>query len=102
MAAQLTAQQKSIISAAKNGHSVFFTGYAGTGKSFVIKHLLKVLPENGLFPTLSTGISAVPLRGMTLLLRYWKLFYCRKCHYQSCLKQSECQREDHSVKNLNN
>ena len=66
MAAQLTAQQKSIVNAAKNGHSIFFTGYAGTGKSFVIRHLLKVLPKNGLFPTSSTGISAVPLGAMTL------------------------------------
>ena len=42
------------------------TGFAGTGKSFVLKHLIKTLSNEGLYATSSTGISAIPLGGMTL------------------------------------
>ena len=62
----LTDEQKSIIYAARQGHSTFITGAAGTGKSYVVKQLLKTLPKNGLFATSSTGISSVQLGGVTV------------------------------------
>ena len=62
----LTDEQKSIICAALQSHSTFVTGAAGTGKSYVVKQLLKTLPKNGLFATSSTGISSVQLGGITV------------------------------------
>ena len=48
------------------GHSIFYTGFAGTGKSFVLKHWIKTLSNQGLYATSGTGISAISLGGMTL------------------------------------
>ena len=49
--------------AATLDHSIFITGAAGTGKSFVVKYLIKT--EAGLVATSSTGIS-VQLGGVTI------------------------------------
>ena len=49
-----------------NGHSIFFTGNAGTGKSFVVQKLIDQLPKEGMFATASTGISSVQLGGLTV------------------------------------
>ena len=49
--------------AATLDHSIFITGAAGTGKSFVVKYLIKT--EAGLVATSSTGISSVQLGGVT-------------------------------------
>ena len=54
------------MSAVQKVDSIFFAGFAGTGKSFVLKHLIKTLSNEGLYATSSTGISAIPLGGMTL------------------------------------
>ena len=62
----LTKEQRAIMEAATLGHSIFITGAAGTGKSFVVKNLIKTLPEAGLVATSNTGISSVQLGGVTI------------------------------------
>eukprot|EP00033_Pygsuia_biforma_P003605 GCRY01003947.1.p1 GENE.GCRY01003947.1~~GCRY01003947.1.p1 ORF type:complete len:305 (-),score=34.52 GCRY01003947.1:296-1210(-) len=46
--------------------SVFFTGAAGTGKSFLLKRIVESLPASSTFVTASTGIAAVNIEGTTL------------------------------------
>ena len=65
-AINLTEEQLAVINAAIKGHSIFFTGNAGTGKSFLVKKLIEKLPSIGLFATSSTGISSVQLGGLTI------------------------------------
>jgi hypothetical protein len=55
---ELTDQQKSVIDLALQGHSVFYTGPAGTGKSYVLDKLVQVLRSKAhktVFVTASTG-----------------------------------------------
>ena len=66
MAICLTLEQLEIIKAALNGHSILFTGNAGTGKSFVVQKLIDQRPKEGMFATASTGISSVQLGGLTV------------------------------------
>lgn len=58
--------QLEVLSAVQRGESVFFTGAAGTGKSFLLNHIIKVLPQEGTFVTASTGIAAVAIGGTTV------------------------------------
>lgn len=67
----LSKEQLSIIKAALSGESVFFTGSAGTGKSFVLRMLVKALKKkyavpNSVFVTAPTGIAACNVGGITL------------------------------------
>jgi DNA replication protein DnaC len=62
----LSEMQKEIINHAKNGMSLFFTGAAGTGKSHLLKELIKILPPETTAVTASTGCAAAPLHGQTL------------------------------------
>ena len=39
---------------------------AGTGKSLVLKHILRALPDDSTFVTASTGLAACALGGTTL------------------------------------
>ena len=50
----------------REGHSVFFTGCAGTGKSLLLKHILRSLPKDTTFVTASTGLAASALGGTTI------------------------------------
>lgn len=43
----LTDEQENIIKAAEEGHNLFISGKAGTGKSFVVSHILKSLRRLG-------------------------------------------------------
>ena len=61
----LTKEQRAIMEAATLGHSIFITGAAGTGKSFVVKNLIKTLPAD-FVATSSTGISSVQFGGVTI------------------------------------
>lgn len=65
-----TEEQKRVISAISSGKSVFITGSAGTGKTALLKHVIKVLQKSlrppEVFVTASTGIAACALRGQTL------------------------------------
>lgn len=62
----LSAEQGKILELVKNGESVFFTGSAGTGKSHLLKRIIKSLPPDTTFPTASTGAAACLIGGTTL------------------------------------
>ena len=57
-----SAEQKEILSALSTGQNVFFTGSAGTGKTFVVQKIRQLLKSQGFnehsdfFVTASTGI----------------------------------------------
>lgn len=46
--------------------SVFFTGVAGTGKSFLLRYLIQILPKDTTYVTASTGLAGVAIEGTTL------------------------------------
>lgn len=61
-------KQETAIAIMKSGHSVFLTGAAGTGKSYVIHKYIKYLRDHGIFPSIvaPTGIAASHIGGMTI------------------------------------
>lgn len=63
---RLTMEQKAAVGAVLAGRSVFFTGSAGTGKSYLLRHLLSALPPQDTFATATTGIAAAQIGGTTL------------------------------------
>ncbi|RLN68356.1 hypothetical protein BBJ28_00002239, partial [Nothophytophthora sp. Chile5] len=66
---QLTEEQQRVLRLVADGKSVFFTGSAGTGKSFLLQHLLQHGCGHAmgrLYPTATTGIAAYNIGGMTL------------------------------------
>jgi len=67
---KLTADQELALEAVKKGHNIFLTGSAGTGKSFVLRHLIGALKtrhgNNAVHVTASTGAAAVLIGGTTL------------------------------------
>lgn len=67
---QMTPEQEKIISAAEAGYNLFFTGSAGVGKSFILRHLITVLQrlhgQDGVFVTGSTGVAATHIGGTTV------------------------------------
>lgn len=66
----LSASQQRVLRAAMAGESFFFTGAAGTGKSYVLKQLPGALAEkygeSAIYTTASTGIAACAIGGTTL------------------------------------
>ncbi|KAG8229872.1 hypothetical protein J437_LFUL008262 [Ladona fulva] len=62
----LTPEQKRIVEAALSGRNIFFTGSAGTGKSFLLRKILGVLPPDSTVATASTGVAACQIGGITL------------------------------------
>lgn len=65
-ATPLSAEQAKVLQLVQNGESVFFTGSAGTGKSHLLRHIIKCLPPDTTFPTASTGSAACLIGGTTL------------------------------------
>uniref|UniRef100_A0A182J2D1 ATP-dependent DNA helicase PIF1 n=1 Tax=Anopheles atroparvus TaxID=41427 RepID=A0A182J2D1_ANOAO len=63
---KLNEQQKRILAACQSGRSVFFTGSAGTGKSFLLRKIIATLPPDGTVATASTGVAACLIGGTTL------------------------------------
>ncbi|XP_067997159.1 ATP-dependent DNA helicase PIF1 [Melanerpes formicivorus] len=63
---RLSAEQEAVLGAVKSGKSVFFTGCAGTGKSFLLKKIVGSLPPNSTYATASTGVAACHIGGTTL------------------------------------
>lgn len=63
---KLTAEQNEILQAVMRGRNVFFTGSAGTGKSFLLKRILGALPPESTVAAASTGIAACHIGGITL------------------------------------
>lgn len=62
----LSDEQHQIVDAVRSGESIFFTGGAGTGKSFLLKLLIDLLPKDSLAVTSSTQLAAQALQGSTL------------------------------------
>lgn len=65
----LSDSQRRIVEAALEGQSFFFTGAAGTGKSYVIQTLEPLLREkhgDTVYITASTGVAACNIGGVTL------------------------------------
>lgn len=62
----LNEQQKAVLEACKSGKSLFFTGSAGTGKSYLLRKIISTLPPDGTVATASTGVAACLIGGTTL------------------------------------
>ena len=62
----LSSEQAKILEMVKNGESIFFTGSAGTGKSYLLKKIIGALPPETTFATASTGAAACHIGGTTL------------------------------------
>lgn len=66
---QLSEDQLYVLAKVKQGESVFFTGSAGTGKSVLLREIIKYCggkPSMRLGVTASTGIASVNIGGCTL------------------------------------
>ncbi|KAF5103694.1 hypothetical protein DV451_001302 [Geotrichum candidum] len=67
---KLSAEQQGVIDLALKGKSLFFTGAAGTGKSVLLRELIKRLssqyPIDSVAVTASTGLAALNIGGETL------------------------------------
>ncbi|GBP40011.1 ATP-dependent DNA helicase PIF1 [Eumeta japonica] len=63
---RLNAEQQRILEACLSGKNVFFTGSAGTGKSFLLKRIITALPPDVTVATASTGVAACHIGGTTL------------------------------------
>jgi ATP-dependent DNA helicase PIF1 len=66
---RLSPSQRVVFDRSQNGESLFFTGEAGTGKSFLLNAIVKIArltDEENVFVTASTGISACGIGGTTL------------------------------------
>ncbi|KAF2896924.1 hypothetical protein ILUMI_09248 [Ignelater luminosus] len=63
---QLTIEQQEVLDACLAGHNVFFTGSAGTGKSFLLRKIISALPPDVTTATASTGVAACHIGGITL------------------------------------
>eukprot|EP00397_Hematodinium_sp_SG-2012_P003873 GEMP01003883.1.p1 GENE.GEMP01003883.1~~GEMP01003883.1.p1 ORF type:complete len:549 (+),score=146.94 GEMP01003883.1:480-2126(+) len=62
----LSSEQQEIVNAIRAGENIFFTGGAGTGKSFLLRLVIDLLPKETLAVTSSTGLAAQALQGTTL------------------------------------
>ncbi|XP_041981756.1 ATP-dependent DNA helicase PIF1 [Aricia agestis] len=63
---ELNPEQKRVLDACVSGKNIFFTGSAGTGKSFLLKRIVAALPPDVTMPTASTGVAACHIGGTTL------------------------------------
>nr|XP_008534183.1 PREDICTED: ATP-dependent DNA helicase PIF1 [Equus przewalskii] len=63
---QLSEEQAAVLRVVLKGQSIFFTGSAGTGKSYLLKRILGSLPPIGTVATASTGVAACHIGGTTL------------------------------------
>ncbi|KAL6435605.1 hypothetical protein ACFW04_005507 [Cataglyphis niger] len=66
IAEELTEEQIKVLNAVLGGRNVFFTGSAGTGKSFLLKKIISALPPDVTMATASTGVAACHIGGITL------------------------------------
>ncbi|XP_074859075.1 ATP-dependent DNA helicase PIF1 [Carettochelys insculpta] len=63
---KLSQDQSIVLSAVLSGKNVFFTGSAGTGKSYLLKKIVGSLPPKSTYATASTGVAACHIGGTTL------------------------------------
>lgn len=62
----LTERQQTVIDAVRRGMSVCYTGCAGTGKSYLLRAIVDVLPKKTTWVTAMTGVAAMNIGGRTL------------------------------------
>jgi ATP-dependent DNA helicase PIF1 len=64
----LNQDQRRFVDLVLDGHNVFLTGFAGTGKSYALESLFKVLDHKNIpyGKTASTGVAAINIGGSTL------------------------------------
>lgn len=62
----LTPDQRRVLSLVARKKNVFFTGSAGTGKSFLLQHILKHVSLGRVYVTAPTGVAAYNVGGVTL------------------------------------
>lgn len=62
----LNDEQKEVLQACLGGQNVFFTGSAGTGKSYLLRKIIGALPPDVTTATASTGVAACHIGGITL------------------------------------
>lgn len=55
---RLCPEQMEVLKSCISGKSIFFTGSAGTGKSFLLRKIISALPPDGTVATASTGVAA--------------------------------------------
>ncbi|CRK93676.1 CLUMA_CG007205, isoform A [Clunio marinus] len=60
----LNEEQNQIMQACLSGHNIFFTGSAGTGKSFLLRKIIAAFPPDGTTITASTGVAACLIGGL--------------------------------------
>uniref|UniRef100_A0A4W3GQR2 ATP-dependent DNA helicase PIF1 n=1 Tax=Callorhinchus milii TaxID=7868 RepID=A0A4W3GQR2_CALMI len=63
---KLSKEQSHVLRTVLCGKNVFFTGSAGTGKSFLLKRIVGALPPKSTYTTASTGVAACHIGGTTL------------------------------------
>ena len=63
---KMTTEQREVLDAVLQGKNVFFTGCAGTGKSYLLKRIIGALPPASTVASASTGIAACHIGGITL------------------------------------
>jgi len=64
---ELTAEQASVLDLVAQGRSIFFTGPAGTGKSYLLKRIVaQESPKRRVFVTAPTGMASCLIGGTTI------------------------------------
>ncbi|XP_034950942.1 ATP-dependent DNA helicase PIF1 [Chelonus insularis] len=63
---KLTEEQNEVLEAVLRGKNIFFTGSAGTGKSYLLRRIIGELPPDVTTITASTGVAACHIGGITL------------------------------------
>jgi ATP-dependent DNA helicase PIF1 len=63
---ETTEEQSTVLEYVLRGKNVFFTGSAGTGKSYLLKKIISALPPDVTMVTASTGVAACHIGGITL------------------------------------
>ncbi|XP_069795057.1 ATP-dependent DNA helicase PIF1 [Narcine bancroftii] len=66
MGRTLSKEQAHVLTMILKGKNIFFTGSAGTGKSFLLKRIVGALPPKSTYTTASTGVAACHIGGTTL------------------------------------
>lgn len=67
---RLSKEQEDVLHLAEEGHNIFYTGSAGTGKSVLLREMIKTLKKkygiDGVAVTASTGLAACNVGGITV------------------------------------